>query len=76
MANFIGTGADQVPVNGMLGTAAYRDADEFLHAILLASETPPTVARQVTLEATNNTTITIKMMGSDGVVRSTTLTLA
>lgn len=28
MANMIGNGADQVPTNGMLGTAAFQDADQ------------------------------------------------
>jgi hypothetical protein len=36
----------------------------------------PTVNGTVTFEATSNTSLTIKMKGTDGIVRSTTLTLA
>lgn len=36
----------------------------------------PNLTYDIALEATNDTTITVKMMGQDGVIRSTTLTLA
>ena len=39
------------------------------------SSVVPTLNRQLTFEVTDNTTLTLKVKGSDGVVRSTTLTL-
>ena len=75
MANLIGTGAEQVPVNGMLGTAAYRDAKEFVGSRPQASVTPVNNG-DMTFQLTSNTSLAIKVKGSDGVVRSATLTLA
>lgn len=40
------------------------------------SSVTPDVNGQLTFEATNNTTVTVKLKGSDGVVRSATLTLS
>lgn len=41
-----------------------------------SSSSTPTVNGELTFEATSNTSLTIKLKGSDGVVRTTTLTLA
>lgn len=63
--SLIGTDPDQVPVNGMLGTAAFVDAEQFVNSV-----------GDMVFELTNNTTLTVKVKGSDGIVRSVALTLA
>ena len=77
MPNLIGTNPNQVPTNGMLGTAAFMPLEQIQAPIL----TPPasaTPAANGTLafELTSNTSLTIKVRGLDGVVRSAVLTLA
>lgn len=41
-----------------------------------ARSTVPNLMYDIALEATSDTTLTIKMMGQDGIIRSTVLTLA
>lgn len=61
-----------------------KSADESIDVTLLCgqffwspgSSATPTVNGQLTLEATSNTQVTVKLKGSDGTVRSTTLTLS
>jgi len=66
-------------INGLvkssnLGTAAYTPTTDYVSAFPLTSATP-TVNGEMTFELTDNTTLTVKVKGSDGTVRSTTLTL-
>lgn len=74
MPALIGTAANQVPVNGMLGRLAFQNPDTFVF------EPPATVnpARvgSMVFQLTSNTILTVKVMGSDGVIRSAALTLA
>lgn len=74
MPNLIGTGPNQVPTNQMLGGMAFQNPE----SVTLkppASAVPATVGDLV-FQLTSNTSLVIKVKGSDGVVRSTTLTLA
>lgn len=68
----IGTDADQVSANGMLGRQAFMDT---------AGEITPMQSQPVTngavwFEAASNTSLRVLMRGTDGIVRSATLTLA
>lgn len=70
----IGTAPNEVPVNGFLGDMAFQSSN----AVVLkpqASATPAGIG-DMTFELTNNTTLVVKVKGSDGTVRSATLTLA
>ena len=62
MANMIGTGADQIPTNGMLGTAAFCDADEL----------PVSTPQQIELDAkvTRVGLATENAIGNAGVTRT------
>jgi hypothetical protein len=68
----IGTDPNQVPLNGLLGTMAFQDQVSFLRA----ASTAPTNNLDINFEYVSDTSIKIRMRGSDGTVRSTTLTLA
>lgn len=70
----LGSDAHQVPANQHLGGMAYQNPE----AVVLrpaASAAPHSVGDMV-LQLTSNTSLVIKVKGSDGTVRSTTLTLA
>ena len=74
MSSLIGNKPNQVPSNGDLGSMAFQDAT----SVVLnpqASATPVGV-RDMVFQLTNNTTLVIKVKGTDGTVRSTTLTLS
>lgn len=68
----IGADPNQVPVNGMLGRMAFLDEV----AVLLPSQTPPAAAKEINLEYVSDTEIKVRMRGSDGTLRSATLTLS
>ena len=68
----IGTDPNQVPINGYLGTMAFQDQVSTLQA----AATAPTSNLDINFEYVSNTSIKIRMRGSDGTVRSTTLALA
>ena len=68
----IGTDPNQVPINGLLGTMAFQDQV----GVIQAASTAPTNNLDINFEYVSNTSIKIRMRGSDGTVRSTTLTLA
>jgi hypothetical protein len=68
----IGTNADQVPLNSMLGQLAFLDDITRIEP----SATAPQGNLDINFEYVSNTSIKIRMRGSDGVVRSTTLTLS
>ena len=67
----IGTDPNQVPINGYLGTLAFQDQVSTLQA----AATAPTNNFDINFEYVSNTSIKIRMRGSDGTVRSTTLVL-
>jgi hypothetical protein len=69
----IGTQPNQVPRNRDLGGYAFVSPDQFV-ARLSASADPAQVGSMV-FQLTNNTTLLVKVRGSDGVVRSATLSL-
>jgi hypothetical protein len=74
MASLIGNKPNQVPTNGDLGTMAFQNKE----AVIItpqASATPIGIG-DMTFQLTNNTTLVVKVKGSDGTVRSATLTLA
>jgi hypothetical protein len=68
----IGTDPNQIPLNQYLGTLAFQDQVSTLQA----ASTAPTNNLDINFEYVSNTSIKIRMRGSDGTVRSTTLTLA
>lgn len=67
-----GTASDDVPINSYLGQLAFLD--EVSRWIPAASL--PTNNLDINFEYVSDTSINIRMRGSDGVVRSTTLTLS
>jgi hypothetical protein len=74
MPNLIGTAPNQVPTNGQLGKMAFQDPEQVVLKPQ-ASATPVGIGDMV-FQLTNDTTLVIKVKGSDGTVRSNTLTLA
>lgn len=68
----IGTAANQVPLNQYLGSVAYLDNV----SNIFPSVSAPTDTYTINFEYVSDTSIKIRMKGSDGVVRSTTLTLS
>ena len=90
MPNLIGSEPNQVPTNGSLGTAAFINVEQMpvsapqaaalvtkANPVLLpaASATPANNGEMV-FEHTSNTSLTLRLKGTDGVVRSVALTLA
>lgn len=67
----IGTASNQIPLNQYLGTLAFQDQVSQLQPAASA----PTNNLDINFEYVSNTSIKIRMRGTDGVVRSTTLTL-
>lgn len=70
----IGTGPDEIPLNGYLGDMAFQSRK----AVVIepaASATPQQVGSMV-FQLTSDTQLAVKVKGSDGAVRSATLTLA
>jgi hypothetical protein len=70
----IGTGPNEIPLNQYLGEMAYMNTN----AVVIqpqASATPNSIG-DMTFQLTNDTTLVVKVKGSDGTVRSATLTLA
>lgn len=74
MAELVGRGPNQVPTNGDLGRLAFQDpAGVVLEPPASAT---PAAPGQMVFQLTSDTSLVIKVRGSDGVVRSATLTLA
>lgn len=74
MANLTGTAPEQIPTNADLGRMAFMEPE----ALVLkpqVSATPNNPGDMV-FQLTSNTALAVKVMGSDGVIRSVTLTLA
>ena len=74
MSQLIGPGQNQIPTNGMLGGMAFQSPE----AVTLKPQasTAPAEPGAMVFQLTSNTSLVIKVMGSDGVIRSNTLTLA
>jgi hypothetical protein len=67
----VGTDPNQIPLNGYLGTMAFQDEVSRFQA----ASTAPTNNLDINFEYVSNTSIKIRMRGSDGTVRAVTLTL-
>lgn len=74
MKNLIGAGQDQVPTNGQLGRMAFQNPEAVV--IEPQASATPNKPGQMVFQLTSDTSLTIKINGSDGVVRSVALTLA
>ena len=74
MPNLIGTAPNQIPTNGQLGKMAFQDPQQVVLKPQ-ASVTPVGIGDMV-FQLTNDTTLVVKVKGSDGTVRSSTLTLS
>ena len=70
----LGTAPNEVPLNQYLGELAYQNKDQFVIRPV-ASATPYGLG-ELCFQLTDNTTLVVKARGSDGIVRSATLTLA
>jgi hypothetical protein len=68
----IGTDPNQISVNHMLGRLAFQDE----LASVIPAQTPPGGAKEINFEYVSDTSIKVRMRGSDGTVRSATLTLS
>lgn len=74
MTTLVGKSPNQVPTNQDLGGMAFQSPE----AVVLrpsAIATPSGIGEMV-FQLTSNTSITIRVKGSDGTVRSASLTLA
>lgn len=74
MSQLIGTNPEQVSTNAMLGRLAFQNPEALV--IEPAATANPTRPGSMVFQLTSNTSLVIKVMGSDGVIRSNTLTLA
>lgn len=70
----VGTESNQVPLNQYLGSLAFQNNDALV--ITPAASANPLQVGSMVFQLTNNTTLVIKVKGSDGTVRSSTITLA
>lgn len=70
----IGRAPNEVPLNGYLGDMAFQNARGLV--VKPAESTTPQDVGDMVFQLTNNTTLVVKVRGSDGTVRSATLTLA
>ena len=70
----IGTAPNEVPLCGFLGDLAFMSSNSLV--LKPAASADPGGLGSMIFQLTNDTTLVIKVKGSDGTVRSTTLTLA
>lgn len=70
----VGGAPNQVPRNKDLGDLASMNSDAF--AIKPQASVNPNGIGELVFQLTSNTSLVVKVKGSDGVVRSATLTLA
>lgn len=68
----IGSGPDEISLNGMLGELAFQNEV----ATIRTSATAPQGALDINFEYVSDTSLKIRLRGADGTVRSVTLTLA
>lgn len=74
MPNMIGSLPNQVPTNGALGRMAFQDPESVV--IEPATGANPTRPGSLVFAFVSNTGLSIRMMGTDGVVRQTSLILS
>jgi hypothetical protein len=70
----IGSAPNEIPLNQYLGEMAYMNAEAVV--IQPQASVDPNGIGDMVFQLTNNTTLVVKVKGSDGTVRSATLTLA
>jgi hypothetical protein len=70
----IGTAPNQVPLNQYLGNVAFMDSNQLV--VNPAASVSPAGIGDMVFQLTSNTSLEIKVRGSDGTVRSVALTLA
>lgn len=70
----VGTEPNQVPLNQYLGSLAFQNNDALV--IKPTASANPLQVGSMVFQLTNDTTLVIKVKGSDGTVRSSTITLA
>jgi len=70
----IGTAPNQLPLNQYLGNLAFMDSTQLV--INPAATAVPAGIGDMVFELASDTSLVVKVRGSDGTVRSTTLTLA
>jgi hypothetical protein len=70
----IGTAPNQVPLNQYLGNVAFMSSNQLV--INPAATAVPAGIGDMVFELASNTSLVVKVRGSDGTVRSATLTLA
>jgi hypothetical protein len=72
--NDVGTAPNQVPLNQYLGNVAFMDSNQLV--VNPAASVSPAGIGDMVFQLTSNTSLEIKVRGSDGTVRSVALTLA
>lgn len=70
----VGTDPNQAPLSGMLGRMAFQNPEGVVLRPQASME--PSGIGEMVFQLTSNTSLVIKVKGSDGTVRSSTLTLA
>ena len=70
----IGTAPNQIPLNQYLGNVAFMSSNQLV--INPAASVTPNGIGDMVFELASNTSLIVKVKGSDGTVRSATLTLA
>lgn len=74
MANFVGTDPNQVPSNQHLGGMAFQSPEAV--TIKPQASAVPQELGDLVIQATSNTSLTFKYKGSDGTVRTGSITLS
>ncbi len=74
MSNLNGRNSDQLPNNGELGRLAFQSPAGLV--VEPQASVTPAAPGDMVFQLTSNTTLTVKVRGLDGVVRSAALTLA
>jgi len=69
-----GTAPNQIPLNQYLGNLAFMGSDDLV--INPAASAVPSGIGDMVFQLTSDTSLDVKVKGSDGVIRSVTLTLA
>lgn len=72
--NLIGKKPNQVPTNSMLGGMAYQSPENVV--VRPTADATPNEFGDMVFTLVSNTSLSIKVRGTDGVVRSAVLTLA
>lgn len=74
MSNLIGPQSNQAAANGLFGRMAFQDPE----GVVLEPQpsVTPNKPGDMVFQLSSNVSLTIKVCGSDGVVRSASLTLA